>query len=577
MRKILLILFVAGIKLVSAQSVGIGTNSPVSSAVLDISSNNKGLLMPRLSSTQRKAIVSPANGLIVFDNNTSSYWYFSNGNWKEISGNSITTDSVLTVGQQAGSLVSYNINSALSGYSDTSAYIYDSGGPSGPYGNNEDYTRYISGYNYNSLLVKVTVMEMDVENLYDSLILFVPNGDSVKLTGSQTGTWYFNATQLFVRFKSNALNPSAYKGFKIRYDIIYAPKDDPAPTPRTGWVYIPSKVAVRGGAAANEWNRDSVGMFSFGYGRAVKGSGFAAVAMGDRSVASGLTAVAIGEKALATGDNSTAIGYFVTSNSTNAVTVGSNSHATGINSMALGSNSNAIGFGAVAIAGGNATNSGIAIGSGAYAVNGGVAILGTSYSGSLLSAGGESVGLNSIALGYATKAKAFSSIALGSWNDSIAGSNNNEWVSTDPLLYVGNGTPGAGARSNAMLILKNGNIGIGTNTPTAKLEVNGFTSLGATADGAPHIKMKKLTGTLPPAASPNTFQFIPTGIVPSKILSVNALVTDGIYQFLPHSTQVGYLYTVNVDNGNIAVGVQSTTLSGSVMNKPVKIIVIYEE
>jgi hypothetical protein len=52
----------------SAQTgaTGIGTTSPHSSAILDINSNNKGVLFPRVSTTQRMAITNPAMGLMVF-------------------------------------------------------------------------------------------------------------------------------------------------------------------------------------------------------------------------------------------------------------------------------------------------------------------------------------------------------------------------------------------------------------------------------------------------------------------------------------------------------------------------------
>jgi hypothetical protein len=48
--------------------VGIGTNTPDASAVLDIqsSSNNKGILIPRMTQAQRNAIGSPATGLMIF-------------------------------------------------------------------------------------------------------------------------------------------------------------------------------------------------------------------------------------------------------------------------------------------------------------------------------------------------------------------------------------------------------------------------------------------------------------------------------------------------------------------------------
>jgi hypothetical protein len=50
-----------------AQSVGIGTTSPNSSAQLDISSTSRGLLIPRMSTTAISAIGSPAKGLMVYD------------------------------------------------------------------------------------------------------------------------------------------------------------------------------------------------------------------------------------------------------------------------------------------------------------------------------------------------------------------------------------------------------------------------------------------------------------------------------------------------------------------------------
>lgn len=66
-----------------AQSVGINTDgsAPHSSAIFDIKSNNKGLLAPRMSSAERAAIAAPAKGLIVFDNTTSSYWFFNGAAW----------------------------------------------------------------------------------------------------------------------------------------------------------------------------------------------------------------------------------------------------------------------------------------------------------------------------------------------------------------------------------------------------------------------------------------------------------------------------------------------------------------
>lgn len=57
--------------------LGMGNNTtPNSSAVLDLSSTNKGLLTPRLTNAQRDAILSPALGLLIYntdDNDFNSY------------------------------------------------------------------------------------------------------------------------------------------------------------------------------------------------------------------------------------------------------------------------------------------------------------------------------------------------------------------------------------------------------------------------------------------------------------------------------------------------------------------------
>src|SRR5687768_17340997 len=58
-------------------NVGIGTNTPDPSALLEMLSNNKGVLVPRMTTAQRTAIVTPANGLLVYDTNFDCFFYFT--------------------------------------------------------------------------------------------------------------------------------------------------------------------------------------------------------------------------------------------------------------------------------------------------------------------------------------------------------------------------------------------------------------------------------------------------------------------------------------------------------------------
>ncbi len=89
MKKITVLLSFVFPALVFAQSVSINTDAsaPHGSAILDIKSDSKGLLTPRLTTLQRTSIAGPATGLTVFDMDTYSYWMYRgdvNGGWAEL-------------------------------------------------------------------------------------------------------------------------------------------------------------------------------------------------------------------------------------------------------------------------------------------------------------------------------------------------------------------------------------------------------------------------------------------------------------------------------------------------------------
>ncbi|MGZ5255017.1 MAG: hypothetical protein ACXWV4_11715, partial [Flavitalea sp.] len=65
-----------------SQSVGIGTTNPNSDAQLDVSSTEKGILIPRLTSTQRNNIVRPTEGLMIYNTTTNNYNVFDGSSWK---------------------------------------------------------------------------------------------------------------------------------------------------------------------------------------------------------------------------------------------------------------------------------------------------------------------------------------------------------------------------------------------------------------------------------------------------------------------------------------------------------------
>lgn len=57
-------------------NVGIGTNTPDASSMLDVQSTSQGVLVPRMTTAQRLAITTPANGLLVYDTNFDCFFYY---------------------------------------------------------------------------------------------------------------------------------------------------------------------------------------------------------------------------------------------------------------------------------------------------------------------------------------------------------------------------------------------------------------------------------------------------------------------------------------------------------------------
>lgn len=98
----LLLIFCFGI---SFGQMGLGTTSPATTAVLDLSSSSKGLLTPRMTTLQRNAIASPAIGLMVYNtddatlntyNGSTLGWQDFTARYKTITSNSDTTTALLT-------------------------------------------------------------------------------------------------------------------------------------------------------------------------------------------------------------------------------------------------------------------------------------------------------------------------------------------------------------------------------------------------------------------------------------------------------------------------------------------------
>ncbi len=111
----------------STGSVGIGTTTPDASSLLEIKSTKKGLLIPRMTKTQRDAIASPATGLLIYQtNSTPGFYYYDGSAWKAVTsktgwslkGNAGTDPSVNFIGTTDTHPLVFKVSNTRAGYID---------------------------------------------------------------------------------------------------------------------------------------------------------------------------------------------------------------------------------------------------------------------------------------------------------------------------------------------------------------------------------------------------------------------------------------------------------------------------
>lgn len=517
-----LLLCTASIIFANAQSVSINnTGTPAaSSAMLDISSSSKGLLIPRMTKAQRNLIAAPKNGLMVYDSSSASFWFYKQNKWQEMTSNIGVSDSSLNYGQ-TGALASYNLNATIHNtiLSDTSGFLYDSGGPAGNYSNNEDYTVVINSAVANVIGYKIQVISNSLENPFDSLFIssISPIGiytSTDTLTGTETGNYSFNNGFVLIRFKTNATNTAA--GFKIRWDFILPSASVTTDPLVAGWHYTTEKLAMHGGFNDNNlWSKDNSGFFSlnYGYGNSAKGDysavlgyynkayGKYAIALGNSTIATGENSISMGYKSLASGITSVAWGEQTTAQGKLATAFGRNSFALGELATTWGSNTIASGYNSTAFGSSSSAGNNNAVAWGNFSNASG-------YNSTAFGDGANASGSLSIAMGVGVIASGDYSIAMGSR------------ISTNAMqgsFALGDATIGIGTLANdlqhqmlmrfeggyklhlnnetvALAIKPDGNIGVGTNSPLARFHVSDssviFSAVGNTPGsfGTPAIQ-----------------------------------------------------------------------------------------
>lgn len=148
------------------QNIGINEDgsSPDVSAILDIKANDKGILVPRLNSTQMAGVSNPADGLLIYNTSTDSFWFFAGGSWGELNADGDSnpvnelqtiskTGNVITLSNGGGSIIDDDQDNdpspsnELQSISKSGNYIVLSNGGGSVLDNSQDNDWIISGSN----------------------------------------------------------------------------------------------------------------------------------------------------------------------------------------------------------------------------------------------------------------------------------------------------------------------------------------------------------------------------------------------------------------------------------------------
>ena len=259
-------------------------------------------------------------------------------------------------------------------------------------------------------------------------------------------------------------------------------------------------------------------------------NGNSAFSMGRGTTASGDNSTAMGYNTVASGVYSTAMGLFSNASGQGSVSMGANNVASGLTSLALGSDNTASGFFSTAM--------------GIYS---------------------NASGNQSVAIGTGITAKSNAEIAVGIYNTVYQPGSTEGYVASDRLFVIGNGTD-ANNKSDAMVVLKNGNTTIkGTTTANSFVKEGGTSSQYLMADGSTSAGTAATTmGTIGASSTANG------GTISSGVLSLapadgtnGGIVTTGTQTFAGAKTFSSDIIIngINTVNGNLLVN-GSASLGG---------------
>lgn len=390
------------------------TYNPHPSAMLDVYSTSKGMLVPRLTSPQRASISNPATGLLVFDIDSVSFYFYNGNSWQNLSAPGSTTSSIWSVNNDKVFLNNQQAKVGI-GTSNPVAKLTVAGDAGTSVNDTLFVVRNKNGEPVFAVFPEgVHVWMADGAN--GNIGGFAVSGKS---SGKEINE-YFRITPDSVRIY---INDSATKGniggFAISgrsagkkgtindfFNISGSNTPDTINPSQARIVWYPKKEAFLVGRV-QILSPDSVGLNSFA-------SGFESKAMGNYSQA-------MGYQSIAKGNYSSSIGYRSQSNMDHSYAFGTEALAGGYNSYAIGFMAEAFGYsGFSVLSQGNFAIGQTAKAQGDYSYAIGLESRASNHSAYAIGAQTLSTGLSSYAIGYFAKSTAMDAFAIGYHSEALA-------------------------------------------------------------------------------------------------------------------------------------------------------------
>ncbi len=310
---------------------------PDTSAMLDVSSTDKGILIPRMDSTSRNNISNPATGLMVYDTDENTFWYYNGTMWSEvgsagafISENGITrsnnNDDDFVFGADS---LNYGSGTEYKFFFDKSNGAFRAGAVTS--GNWDDttvgYYSFASGYNTLASAYYTTAFGSSTEATGDFSTAF---GSGTKASAYYS-TAFGSSTEATGNFSTAfGQNAEAIGDFSTAFG-----SGTKASANYTTAFGISTEATGDFSTAFGSGTKASAN-YTTAFGISTEATGDFSTAFGGFNSATGISSTVFGNSNEATGDYSTAFGYFTEATGSNSTAFGVYTTAPSLCEVVLG-------------------------------------------------------------------------------------------------------------------------------------------------------------------------------------------------------------------------------------------------